>query len=45
MMNKIKCPECGHQFDVGEVLSGKLEAHFKAEYEKRVAEQAPINYR
>ncbi|MBN2286915.1 MAG: DUF2130 domain-containing protein [Tissierellales bacterium] len=40
MNNKIKCPNCGHIFDVEEALSGKLEAHFKAEYEKKVAEQA-----
>ncbi len=40
MQDKIKCPNCGHQFDVEEALAGKLEAHFKAEYEKKVAEQA-----
>lgn len=38
--NKITCPNCGHAFDVEEALSGKLEAHFKAEYEKKVSEQA-----
>lgn len=40
MTDKIKCPNCGHSFDVEEALSGKLEAHFKAEYEKKVTEQA-----
>ena len=40
MTNKIKCPNCGHSFDVEEALSGKLEAHFKAEYEKKTAKQA-----
>ncbi len=40
MNDKIKCPNCGHDFDVEEALSGKLEAHFKAEYERKVAEQA-----
>ena len=40
MNNKIKCPNCGHSFDVEEALSGKLEAHFKSEYEKKVTEQA-----
>jgi len=40
MTDKIKCPNCGHEFDVEEALSGKLEAHFKAEYERKVAEQA-----
>ena len=37
MIDKIKCPNCGHDFDVDVALSGKLEAHFKAEYEKKVA--------
>lgn len=40
MKDKIKCPNCGHSFDVEEAISGKLEAHFRAEYERRVAEQA-----
>jgi len=42
MSDKIKCPNCGHSFDVEEALSGKLEAHFKAEYEKKVAQQAAV---
>lgn len=40
MNDKIKCPNCGHQFDVEEALSGKIEAHFKAEYEKKISEQS-----
>ena len=40
MIDKIKCPNCGHDFDVEDALSGKLEAHFKAKYEKKVASQA-----
>ena len=40
MNNQIKCPNCGHSFDVEEALFGKLEAHFKSEYEKKVTEQA-----
>jgi hypothetical protein len=40
MSDKIKCPNCGHTFDVEEALSAKLEAHFKSEYEKKIAEQA-----
>ena len=40
MNNKIKCPNCGHSFDVEEALSSKLEDHFKSEYEKKVFEQA-----
>lgn len=39
---KIKCPKCSHEFDVEEALSGKMEAHFKAEYERKVAEQSKI---
>ncbi len=41
-MDKIKCPNCGHNFDVEDALSGKLEAHFKAKYEKKISEQAEI---
>ena len=40
MIDKIKCPNCGHEFDVEEALAGRLEAHFKEEYEKKVAQQA-----
>ena len=40
MKDKIKCPNCGHSFDVEEAISGKLEAHFRAEYERKVREQA-----
>ena len=40
MIDKIKCPNCGHDFDVEDALSGKLEAHFKVEYEKKVTKQA-----
>jgi len=40
MTDKIKCPNCGHEFDVEEALSGKIEAHFKAEYERKIAEQS-----
>ena len=39
MTDKINCPNCGHSFDVEEALTGKLEAHFKEEYEKKIAEQ------
>lgn len=39
MDNKIKCPNCGHLFDVEEAISGKIEAHLKLEYEKKLAEQ------
>lgn len=40
MNDKITCSNCGHSFDVEEALSGKLEARFKAEYERKVSEQA-----
>lgn len=40
MTDKIQCPNCAHEFDVEEALSGKLEAQFKAQYERKVAEQA-----
>ena len=30
----------GHVFDVEEALAGELEAHIKAEYEKKITEQA-----
>lgn len=42
MKDKIKCPNCGHGFDVEEALSGQLQAHFKAEFEKKVQDQAKI---
>lgn len=40
MNDKIKCPNCGYEFEIEEALSGKIEAHYKAEYEKKVSEQA-----
>ena len=40
MTDKIKCPNCGKEFDVEEALSGKVKAHFKAEYERKTTEQA-----
>ena len=39
MKTLIKCPNCGHDFNVEEALSGKLESHFKTMYEKKVAKQ------
>lgn len=40
MNDKINCPTCGHRFDVEEAISGKLEAQYKAEYERKLSEQA-----
>lgn len=37
-MQHIDCPNCGHKFDVEEALSGKLEDHFKKEFERKLAE-------
>jgi len=42
MVDKIKCPNCANEFDVEEALSGKMQAHFKAEYELKIAEQAKV---
>lgn len=39
-MDKITCPNCAHEFDVEQALSGKLELRFQAEYERKVAQQA-----
>lgn len=39
-MNQITCPNCAHAFDVEQALSGRLEAQFQAEYERKVAQQA-----
>ena len=44
MNDKIKCPNCGHEFEIEEALSGKIEAHYKAEYEKKVSEQSEKIY-
>lgn len=40
MNDKIKCPNCAHEFDVEEALAGKLEEQYKRQYEKKIAEQA-----
>lgn len=42
MTDKITCPHCGHAFDVEEALSGKLESRIRAEYEKKIAQQAEV---
>ncbi len=41
-MDKIKCPNCGTEFDVEEALSGKIEEHYKQEYEKKIKQQYAI---
>ena len=40
MPDKISCPNCSHDFDVEEALAGKIEAHFKKEFEQKLAEQS-----
>ena len=40
MPDKISCPNCSHEFDVEEALAGKIEAHFKKEFEQKLAEQS-----
>jgi len=40
MIDKIKCPNCAHQFDVEQALAGRVEAQIKAEYEQKAAQQA-----
>tara|TARA_B110000090_G_scaffold140815_1_gene154819 strand:+ start:3874 stop:5112 length:1239 start_codon:yes stop_codon:yes gene_type:complete len=40
MMDQIKCPNCAQEFDVEQALAGKLEVKYKADYEKKVSEQA-----
>ena len=42
MNDKIKCPNCAHEFDVEEALSGQLQAQYKAEFEQKMTEQAKI---
>jgi len=44
MSTPIQCPNCGHLFDAEEALSGKVEAHFKQEYDKR-REELAIQFR
>ena len=40
MEDKIKCPNCGHNFDVEDAISGQVEARLQAKYEQKTAEQA-----
>ncbi|MFT6167797.1 MAG: hypothetical protein ACJASF_002499, partial [Vicingaceae bacterium] len=39
MSDKIKCPNCSHEFAVEEALAGKIEAHLKHEFEEKLAKQ------
>lgn len=42
--SKIKCPNCSHEFDVEQALSGQLEKHFQKEYEQKIQENAKIYF-
>lgn len=35
----IKCPECGHQFDISDVLYDQVEHELKAQYEARLKQE------
>ena len=35
----IKCPECGHEFDISDVLYDQVEHDLKAQYEARLKEE------
>ncbi len=41
-MDKITCPNCGSEFDVEEALSGRIQEHYKEEYEKKFKQQFAI---
>ncbi len=40
MSEKIKCPECGYQFDAEEALSHELEKKYKEIYQEKLLHQA-----
>ena len=42
MNDKIKCPNCSHQFDVEEALSGQIQAQLQAKFEERLSKQAEV---
>jgi hypothetical protein len=39
MNDKITCPKCSHEFDVEEAISKKLEAHLRADFDKKLETQ------
>ncbi|MDA3886487.1 MAG: DUF2130 domain-containing protein [Candidatus Delongbacteria bacterium] len=39
MSDKIKCPSCGHEFDVEKVLSSQIEDNIKAKYDELLNEE------
>ncbi len=42
MENKIKCPNCGHQFQVEDAFFNQAEEQIRKEYEHKIAQQAAI---
>ena len=42
MNDKITCPNCSHQFDVEEALSGQIQAQLRKEYEEKLQKQANV---
>ena len=36
MANNIKCPNCGHQFDVENVLAADIEVKYQQQYQDRL---------
>src|SRR6478735_8732907 len=36
MANNIKCPNCGHQFDVENVLAADIDAKYQQQYQDRL---------
>ena len=42
MNDKIKCPNCGHDFDVEDALGEQMKNELKAEFEKKAQEQARL---
>ena len=45
MENNIKCPRCGHEFQVEDAFFNQAEEKIKKEYEKKFAQQAAIFYK
>src|SRR5450432_2355946 len=37
MATDIKCPNCGHEFDIENVLSGELELKYQKEFQEKLS--------
>ena len=40
MNNQIECPKCGHNFDVEEVITSKIQLDLEAKYKQMEEEKA-----